>query len=691
MSGTGNEKNQARIRAEAKAARVQAKRDELEKQKALDLQQEQTQKTTRWHELIAAAADEAMINPKNDPTLGKEIFKLCVRGVPPSMRGTVWPLLIGNSLKFYPDEFSTLRKRADALRVSAGLGTAFGSRVPSIPGSQAASQHGSKAHEKDILLDVSMDSELAGLGGSLSLSQQEDSRLMRSWEDDEAQLGSAGEETSRSALPATVRETTGLSSPPPSSLSPDHSGSHSGTNVAATLLAAAMLAKGAVTCTGTGTGTATEEEKTEAEAEAEADAQTISESEKQADAIVGTEDAEDVEGKGEGKGIDTDIDIALDLDVDVDMGDILFLPYSEPPSEPSSPKQTQLKSYNRDASVSAISDDIGIDLSRAFAYDMPTPPRRHSGVQLDSHEMGPPGTRSNLDGLMERLSELNRESSLGIGRGSGSGGGSGINSGQAPSPLPVPDSHKTAALIKWDLPRTFPTLIFFHDGGSIQADLERILCAYTLYRPDIGYVQGMSFVAAMLLLYMDDAGAFQCLANLLSRKGTRDFFSLKQRKVAQYVHCFDHFFEQSLPLLFTHMRQQGLTSEMFLLDWHLTLFAKALPLDVAARVWDCYLAGGELFSLRCALGILRLYAPQLCQINMEELMAFLTHLPHDLKAEQLLDSIAQIKISHSKYHRFQQAYNKERGVESDVESVAGEEGSSAAQEDKSKSRDCVIA
>ena len=96
---------------------------------------------------------------------------------------------------------------------------------------------------------------------------------------------------------------------------------------------------------------------------------------------------------------------------------------------------------------------------------------------------------------------------------------------------------------------------------------------------------------------------------------------------------------------------------MFLLDWHLTIFAKALPLDVAARVWDCYLAGGELFSLKCALGILRLYAPQLCQLSMEDMMAFLTHLPKDLKADKLLDSVAQIKISTAKYNRFQEAYN----------------------------------
>ncbi len=47
----------------------------------------------------------------------------------------------------------------------------------------------------------------------------------------------------------------------------------------------------------------------------------------------------------------------------------------------------------------------------------------------------------------------------------------------------------TMSLIEWDLPRTFPTLGFFHDGGPMHTGLERILLCYACFRPDIGYVQ----------------------------------------------------------------------------------------------------------------------------------------------------------------------------------------------------------
>ncbi len=57
------------------------------------------------------------------------------------------------------------------------------------------------------------------------------------------------------------------------------------------------------------------------------------------------------------------------------------------------------------------------------------------------------------------------------------------------------------------------------------------------------------------------------------------------------------------------MRSEGVTSEMFLMDWNLSLFTKALPLEVAAQVWDVYLFEGEIYIMYVGLGILKMYAP----------------------------------------------------------------------------------
>ena len=44
-------------------------------------------------------------------------------------------------------------------------------------------------------------------------------------------------------------------------------------------------------------------------------------------------------------------------------------------------------------------------------------------------------------------------------------------------------------LIQHDIPRTFPTLSFFHDEGPLALSLDHVLKAYACYEPSIGYVQ----------------------------------------------------------------------------------------------------------------------------------------------------------------------------------------------------------
>lgn len=239
--------------------------------------------------------------------------------------------------------------------------------------------------------------------------------------------------------------------------------------------------------------------------------------------------------------------------------------------------------------------------------------------------------------------------------GHGNGGSSDLR--QAFSSLQIDlKLPETVALIEFDLPRTFPTLGFFHNGGPLQSGLDNILTCYAHYKPEIGYVQGMSYLAAMLLLYMDEDQAFICLANLIDRRGNLDFYGLQRECIESHVSIFDDLFKKHLPLLYNHMMYHSVASEMYLLDWHLSLFTKVLPLEAVARIWDVYLYEGEIFLIRTALGVLRMFAPRLCLLSLEEIMQFLKHLPDDLNIEILLDNIKQIHISTKKYESLRNKY-----------------------------------
>ena len=54
----------------------------------------------------------------------------------------------------------------------------------------------------------------------------------------------------------------------------------------------------------------------------------------------------------------------------------------------------------------------------------------------------------------------------------------------------------TVSYIDTDLARTFPSLAFFQEECAMHDQLRSILYVYVFYRPDVGYVQGMSYLAA---------------------------------------------------------------------------------------------------------------------------------------------------------------------------------------------------
>lgn len=86
----------------------------------------------------------------------------------------------------------------------------------------------------------------------------------------------------------------------------------------------------------------------------------------------------------------------------------------------------------------------------------------------------------------------------------------------------------TVRLIDEDLKRTFVPLGFFSIGEPLYHKIREMLLIYAYYRPDIGYVQGMSFIAGILALHIpDNYLCFQCLANLLGSEHLIAFYSLK--------------------------------------------------------------------------------------------------------------------------------------------------------------------
>ncbi|KAF7651566.1 hypothetical protein LDENG_00109020 [Lucifuga dentata] len=224
------------------------------------------------------------------------------------------------------------------------------------------------------------------------------------------------------------------------------------------------------------------------------------------------------------------------------------------------------------------------------------------------------------------------------------------------------DRESSLELIKLDISRTFPQLCIFQQGGPYYDVLHSILGAYTCYRPDVGYVQGMSFIAAVLILNMDTADAFIAFANLLNKPCQMAFFRVDHSLMLTYFAAFEVFFEENLPKLFAHFKTNNLTPDIYLIDWIFTLYSKSLPLDLACRVWDVFCRDSEEFLFRTALGLLRLYQEVLTCMDFIHMAQFLTRLPDLIPAEQLFQHIAAIHMTsrNRKWAQVLQALQKDQ-------------------------------
>ncbi|XP_026171165.1 TBC1 domain family member 12-like isoform X1 [Mastacembelus armatus] len=201
-------------------------------------------------------------------------------------------------------------------------------------------------------------------------------------------------------------------------------------------------------------------------------------------------------------------------------------------------------------------------------------------------------------------------------------------------------AEPSVELITQDISRTFPSLCVFQKGGPYHNLLRNILGAYTCYRPDVGYVQGMSSIAAVLILNMGEAEAFISFSNLINRPCQLAFYRVDHQLMCRYFRTFQVFLEETLPRLFLHFQSLGLSPDLYLMDWILSLYTKPLPLDVACRVWDLYFRDGEEFLFRAALGILRLFQDVLLHMDLISVAQFLSRPPgEELLSDRLFSCI----------------------------------------------------
>ncbi|NXL78642.1 RBG1L protein, partial [Leptocoma aspasia] len=162
------------------------------------------------------------------------------------------------------------------------------------------------------------------------------------------------------------------------------------------------------------------------------------------------------------------------------------------------------------------------------------------------------------------------------------------------------------SVIKRDIHRTYPAHDYFKDTeGDGQESLYKICKAYSVYDEDIGYCQGQSFLAAVLLLHMPEEQAFCVFVKIMYDYGLRDLY----KNNFEDLHCkffqLEKLMQEQLPDLHSHFSDLNLEAHMYASQWFLTLFTAKFPLCMVFHIIDLLLCEGMNIIFHVALALLK--------------------------------------------------------------------------------------
>ena len=213
--------------------------------------------------------------------------------------------------------------------------------------------------------------------------------------------------------------------------------------------------------------------------------------------------------------------------------------------------------------------------------------------------------------------------------------------------------------IERDLHRTFPDNIHFKpdqpaERGSetaLLSSLRRVLQAFAIYRPQIGYCQSLNFLAGLLLLFLPEEKTFWMLHIITYDylPGTHEL-SLEGANVDLWVLMLA--LKESSPGMWAKVgvggEEVGSMQAAHLppislctTSWFMSMFIGTLPIESVLRVWDAVFYEGSKVLFRIALAIFKMGEQRIRDVSDSiELFLVVQALPRGILDIGVLMSLA---------------------------------------------------
>ncbi|KAJ8381974.1 hypothetical protein SKAU_G00027520 [Synaphobranchus kaupii] len=217
-----------------------------------------------------------------------------------------------------------------------------------------------------------------------------------------------------------------------------------------------------------------------------------------------------------------------------------------------------------------------------------------------------------------------------------------------------PDDDSLGIQIVKDLHRTGCSSYCGQEGEQDRVVLKRVLLAYARWNKAVGYCQGFNVLAALILEVTEgnEGDALKVMIYLIDKVLPDSYFANNLRALSVDMAVFRDLLRLKLPELSQHLhnlqkaanREGGGSYEppltnVFTMQWFLTMFATCLPHHTVLKIWDSVFFEGSEVLLRVALAIWAKLGERIeyCQ-TADEFYSTMGCLTQEMLEHDLIDS-----------------------------------------------------
>ncbi|TNN50661.1 TBC1 domain family member 30 [Liparis tanakae] len=181
-----------------------------------------------------------------------------------------------------------------------------------------------------------------------------------------------------------------------------------------------------------------------------------------------------------------------------------------------------------------------------------------------------------------------------------------------------PDDDSLGIQIVKDLHRTGCSSYSGQEGEQDRVVLKRVLLAYARWNKSVGYCQGFNVLAALILEVTEghESDALKVMIYLIDKVLPESYFANNLRALSVDMAVFRDLLRLKLPRLSQHLHQlqkaankeaggsyEPPLTNVFTMQWFLTMFATCLPAATVLKIWDSVFFEGSEVLFRVAIAI----------------------------------------------------------------------------------------